>query len=58
MTDKKLSLEELMELAHKQLDAVLAGEARFDGETAMAVEWFVQRWNEFDKEISKEKQCP
>ncbi|WP_429819086.1 hypothetical protein [Ensifer sp. B1-9] len=53
MTDKKLSLEELMDLAHGQLDAVVKGEAHFDGETSMAVEAFVQRWQDFDKELAK-----
>jgi hypothetical protein len=53
MTDKTLSIEELMELAHKQLDAIFTGEAHFDGETSMSVEWFVQRWNDFDKELAK-----
>ncbi|MGH0214412.1 hypothetical protein NKY66_10910 [Sinorhizobium meliloti] len=55
MAHRKLSLEELMDLAHEQLNAVLKGEAHFDGETSMAVEAFVQRWQEFDKELAKEE---
>lgn len=42
-----------MDVAHKALDAMGDHKGSFDAETAMEVEGFCQRWQNFDKELAK-----
>ncbi|NEI66482.1 hypothetical protein [Rhizobium leguminosarum] len=47
------SLEELTDLAHKELDAIRDGKLESDTGTSMAVWAFVERWIAFGKELDK-----
>ena len=46
------SMDEIMDLAHKELDAIRDSRRFCDGETALEVEGFCQRWQDFAKELT------